>query len=83
MNNTLIQFTLLIPINHRLREFNFRKRDSNRYDCNVANERGERFYFTLLEQDGHWAIDNSLLPAWLSDHATTIATALAEREAMV
>ncbi|HEX6190888.1 MAG TPA: hypothetical protein VFZ42_00925 [Chitinophagaceae bacterium] len=81
MNNTLIQFTLLVPVNSRLREFNFRKRSEERYDCNTADERGERYYFQLIRNNDQWVIEDAQLPAWLIGHKDAIARALAEREA--
>ena len=80
MNTTLIQFTLLIPINTRLREFNFRKRSAEKYDCNTADERGERYYFTLIKHSNEWTIQEFSLPAWLKGHEGSIAKALAEWE---
>lgn len=80
MPNTLIQFTLLVSINNRLREFNFRKRSAERYDCNASDERGERHYFTLIKRNDAWTIEDSLLPAWLRGNEPVIVRALAEKE---
>jgi hypothetical protein len=80
LKNTLIQFTLLIPVNHRLREVNFRKRSAERYDCNMADERGERHYFHLIKQDDNWQIPEGTLPAWLSGNEPAIVRVLVEKE---
>lgn len=80
MNNTLIQFTLLVPVNNRLREFNFRKRSAEKYNCNAADERGERHYFNLIRQTDQWIIEDSLLPVWLRGNELAIVQALTEKE---
>lgn len=80
MKNNLIQFTLLVPVRNRLREFNFRKRSAERYDCNTPDERGERYYFGLIKQDDQWAIEDSLFPPWLSGNEAAIVRALTEKE---
>ena len=79
MNNTLIQFTLMVPINNRLREFNFRKRSEERYDCNTADERGERYYFSLIKLNDQWTIEDTQLPGWLRSHKDSIVQALLEK----
>ena len=80
LKNTLIQFTLVIPVNHRLREINFRKRSAERYDCNMADERGERHFFHLIKQDDNWQISEGTLPAWLSGNEPAIVRSLIEKE---
>ena len=61
----LVQFTQLIPVQGRLREFNFRQRDTEVYDVNVADERGDRHYFKFAKKEDGWQIFGQLLPTWL------------------
>lgn len=80
--NTLrnIHFTLLIKINSRLREFNFRKRSSELFDSDTSDERGTRFQFKLVRKEGHWEISTPGLPAWIMDHSDQIAAAVQEED---
>ena len=80
MTIPLIQFTLLIPIHSRRREFNFRKRSEDRYDGNTTDERGERYYFELIREAGLWKLHGINLPGWLGENEAAIVDALAEKE---
>ena len=60
-----IQFTLLIPVDSRKREFNFRQRTPELYDGNTTDERGERYYFKLIMERGQWIFANESMPSWL------------------
>lgn len=75
-----IQFTLLIPVNSRQREFNFRKRSSELYDGDVTNERGERFYFKMLKQNDQWIMAGEQNPAWLLNSEPLISQGIIQME---
>jgi hypothetical protein len=72
-----IAFTLIIKINGRLKEFNFRKRSDKLYDANTNDEYSIRYYFQLLkeEKDG-WQISGHSLPAWIQNSQHIISEAL-------
>lgn len=76
-----IQFTLLIPVDTRVREFNFRQRTPELYDGNTTDEQGERFYFRLIMERGQWIFANESLPAWLLKSEQRVRDAIIEREA--
>lgn len=71
-----IAFTKLIKINGRLREFNFRKRPAGYYDVDTNDERGNRFFFKLEQQEGEWAIPSGELPTWLIHNKPSIVEAV-------
>lgn len=78
MQNKLIQFSLIIPVNNRQREFNFRQRTPSLYDGNTTDERGDRFYFTLVKENDQWALGDSSLPAWIKNNESEIALAISK-----
>ena len=73
---TNIAFTLLIKINGRLREFNFRKRPEDQYDTDTNDERGNRLIFRLIKTEGTWKIEGNSLPAWLMENEALIGQEL-------
>ena len=76
MKATLNQFTLIVPVNGRQREFNFRQRSNELYNGNTADERGERHYFDVIVENGDWKFKDQLLPAWLKQHEDAIIKGL-------
>lgn len=63
-----IQFTKLIKINGRLKEFNFRKpntREESLFTVDTAEEYGSRIIFHMQHLNGSWRIITSELPAWI------------------
>ena len=76
MQSVLMQFTLVIPIDKRKREFNFRRRSEFLFDVNTTKENGERHYFTFLQKNGQWGFSDALVPHWLTEHEFEIAKAL-------
>jgi len=73
---TNIAFTLLIKINGKQREFNFRKRKDNNYDTDTNDEHGNRYTFRM-EKDGEaWKIIGKGLPPWLMESEGFINDAL-------
>ncbi|MBN8877698.1 MAG: hypothetical protein J0I32_09150 [Sphingobacteriales bacterium] len=68
-----IQFTLLVKIEGRLREFNFRKRSAQLYDVDTADEKGARFQFNWKEVDGAWEITSlANLPDWIRRNTSSL-----------
>ncbi len=69
-----IQFTKLIKINGRLKEFNFRKSNGKQeglFTVDVIDENTKRIIFTMEKLDNTWKITNTLLPKWVLDKETT------------
>ena len=65
-----IQFTRLLKINDRLKEFNFRKpntRSESLFTVDTAEEYGSRIIFTMQLNDGSWKIIQQELPAWITE----------------
>lgn len=82
-----IQFTRLIKVNGRLKEFNFRKRNLEngpQYDVDVSDERNNRYMFTMLNSSLGWKISPGALPTWITDIESGLHDAiLKEEEAML
>jgi len=65
----MVQFTRLVKINGRLREFNFRKLKSpgeDLFSVNVVNDRGDRIVFNMKKADTGWKILADKLPDWIT-----------------
>ena len=75
-----IHYTILIKINGRLREFNFRKRSDDLYDSDTSDERGTRFQFKLNRTEGNWEITGLNVPAWILDNQQQIISAVQQEE---
>lgn len=75
-----IHFTLLLKVNKKLHEFNFRLRDPALYDTDTADERGTRFYFKMIKKDEAWQIQGNNLPSWIVDNEMIISNALLNQE---
>jgi len=74
-----VQFSLLIKLDGRLREFNFRKiRNSEveTFSVNVCNERGDRIFFDMKKQDSSWDFTPSNLPGWIEQNKKVIRQAV-------
>ena len=72
-----VQFSILIKIEGRLREFNFRKRSENSYDGNVTDSPGDRYLFIWHRENSDWKLerkfqDDPALPVWLINNTSTI-----------
>ena len=70
-----IAFTLLIKINGRLREFNFRQRGASHYNIDTTDERGNRYYIKMEKQEESWKISDAGLPGWIMENENLIADA--------
>jgi hypothetical protein len=77
---TNIAFTLLIKINGRQREFNFRRRSDLNYDTDTNDEQGNRYTFRMEKNNDTFKIIGKLLPAWLMDCEGLINEALEKRD---
>ena len=71
-----IHFTLLIRVNNKLCEFNFRKRQDNSYDGDTSDDRGNRFYFKVMPGGEHWILQGNNLPKWITDNVNIIIDSL-------
>lgn len=75
-----IAFTLVIKINGRLKEFNFRKRNDSLYDANTNDEYSIRYYFQLKkEEPGSWQIVGQSLPQWISNNQNLVIEAFGQK----
>ena len=78
-----IQFTRLIKVNGRLKEFNFRKRnreDGPQYNVDVSDERNNRFMFTMVNTSLGWKISPASLPGWILDSEGGLHDAILNEE---
>ncbi|MEO6490309.1 MAG: hypothetical protein ABIO04_10245 [Ferruginibacter sp.] len=63
-----IQFTKLIKVDGRLKEFNFRKsngRQEGLFTVDVIDERGNRIIFNMEKAGDQWKIITPGLPPWV------------------
>ncbi|MGB4843829.1 MAG: hypothetical protein WBP16_05140 [Ferruginibacter sp.] len=63
-----IQFTRLIKVDGRLKEFNFRKpngKEEGLFTVDVIDDRGSRIIFNMEKTDSSWKIVSEQLPAWV------------------
>jgi len=63
-----IQFTKLIKVDGKLKEFNFRKPNGKQeglFTVDVIDERGNRIIFNMEKTDQQWKIITAELPAWV------------------
>lgn len=75
--NVNIAFTIVIKINGRLKEFNFRKRNNSLYDGNTNDEYSIRYYFQLQKEDiGGWQLSGQSLPPWIINNHQVVVEAL-------
>jgi hypothetical protein len=66
--NKNIQFTKLVKADGKLKEFNFRRVNGLHeatFTIDVSDERGNRIMFRTQKNDGHWKIQDSLVPDWI------------------
>jgi hypothetical protein len=69
-----IQFTKLIKVNGRLKEFNFRKSNRNLeglFTVDVVDDRGGRIIFYMERSDDSWKITSLKLPDWVINNEKT------------
>ena len=66
-----IQFTKLIKINGRLKEFNFRKPNGKQeglFTVDVIDEKSTRIIFNMEKKESNWKILTAQLPAWVTEN---------------
>ncbi len=69
-----IQFTKLIKVEGKLKEFNFRKpngRQEGLFTVDVIDERGNRIIFKMENKENHWKIVTADLPSWVINSENT------------
>jgi hypothetical protein len=78
-----IQFTRLIKVQSRLKEFNFRKRSGiagGIYEIDVTDDHGNRHYISMQLTDTVWTIREKEIPAWILEVLPKLQTAIEEQE---
>ncbi len=63
-----IQFTRLLKVEGRFREFNFRKSgrdDKIIFNVDVTDDRGNRIQFRMQKEGDTWKIQSQELPVWI------------------
>lgn len=75
-----IHFSKIIKAGDRNREFNFTRtnRDGTRYNVNVPDERGNRIFFAMQQEDRTWKIAMDLLPPWILNAEEELSRAIEE-----
>ena len=70
-----IHFTLLVKVEGRLREFNFRQRTDDSYDADTSDERGNRYLFKWSKSADGWDIVpiSITMPVWITESKPSIA----------
>ncbi len=65
-----IQFTKLIKVDGRLREFNFRKPNGKAeglFTVDTIDDRANRIVFNMEKTGDHWTVITPGLPVWVSN----------------
>jgi hypothetical protein len=78
-----IAFTKLIKADGKLREFNFRKTQSEGnpiYNINVSDERGNRLYFVVVKLEDRWIIGQLDVPGWIREASPHFHDAIEQYE---
>ena len=76
-----IQFTKLLKVEGRLREFNFRKlggENEGFFTVDVVDDRGNRILFRMKQEDGQWKIQEQPLPHWIWENEKRLSDLLEE-----
>ena len=69
-----IQFTKLIKVDGKLKEFNFRKPNGKQeglFTVDVIDERGNRIIFNMQKEDQQWKVVTQELPKWVLENENT------------
>ena len=64
-----IQFTKLIKVDGKLKEFNFRKPNGRKegvFTVDVIDDRGNRIVFNMENLEGHWKVITQEIPTWIT-----------------
>jgi len=76
-----IQFTKLIKVDGKLKEFNFRKpngRKEGLFTVDVIDDRGNRIIFNMENISDHWKIIPGELPLWITGAEGTLEEIIEE-----
>jgi hypothetical protein len=75
-----IHFSKIIKAGDRNREFNFNRtnRANVQYNVNVPDERGNRIFFTMYQEEGVWKIAPDVLPSWVMSIEEELGKAIDE-----
>lgn len=76
-----IQFTKLLKVNGQLKEFNFRKANTNNegiFSVDVSDDRGNRVMLQMQKEDGSWRIITPGLPKWVQEKETVFNEVIEE-----
>lgn len=75
-----IHFSKIIKAGDRNREFNFTRtnRSGNQYSVNVPDERGNRIFFTMHQEEGAWKTSLDILPPWVLSAEEELSKAIEE-----
>ena len=68
-----IQFSKVIKVDGRMREFNFRKPNGvleGIFTVDVSDDRGNRIIFKMQKEDNSWKIVAQSLPFWITENET-------------
>ena len=74
-----IQFTRLIKVEGRLREFNFRKLgglNEGVFTVDVSDDRGNRIVFRMQKDSDQWKIQRQPRPAWVMEYESKFHEAI-------
>jgi len=80
-----IQFTRLIKVDGRLKEFNFRKPNSKQeglFTVDVIDERSARIIFNMEKTDNSWKIVDTELPGWVIENENAFHEIIEEEFAL-
>jgi hypothetical protein len=78
-----LAFSTLVKAEGRLREFNFRRKQQDGipvYEVDVSDERGNRHYFSLAQQDQQWSVNPKFLPSWIASVMPQLPAVIREQE---
>ena len=75
-----IHFSKIIKAGDRNREFNFNRTNRNnvQYSVNVPDERGNRIFFAMYQEEGAWKIAPDVLPTWVMNVEEELGRAIEE-----
>ena len=77
-----IQFTKLVRVDGRFREFNFRKSGKDEqmvFNVDVTDDRNTRIFFRMQKENSAWKILPQEIPTWILSNETNLCE-LIEKE---
>jgi hypothetical protein len=79
-NKMSIHFSRIIKAGDRNREFNFTRTNpsGNQYNVNVPDERGNRIFFNMQQEEGVWKSTIHILPQWILNVEAELGKAIEE-----